>query len=176
MTSLVTDSIATPVSGVVVQGRKSSAPTSFLAQLATQVRSWVGSSSNPSHRKPSLPRSSQPAIVGVDDDSFPSKSRAYLPDDDLAAFSPSVAKLKWDLVTEQENDFYDDEEYDDYEDSYPRFVSKFDLKSSVTTTPTPQPCTIPTSSESSSSILDVLVEEFHPAFKSRGRQMVRCTS
>lgn len=169
MTSLVTDSVATPTSGLAEQA----IPGSFFSHLATHVRSWVAPSSHPKASQHAV----QPAIAGVDDTfHFASKSRAYLPDDELAHFAAPVAKFKWDLAVEHDIDFSDEEDEYEYDDESLSCSPKLQLNSSVDKTPMPHKYTYPTESESSSSILDILVEEFHPAFQARGRSMVRCTS
>jgi hypothetical protein len=157
MTSLLTDSVATPTSGILAER---AAPASFLSHLASQVRSWVASSSHPQQH--------QPTIVGVDV-SFPFalKSSAYLPDDDLAHFATPV---KVESASHQVNYMFDDDEDDDdeYDDdiSYHRAPAK-------DATPTPYSRA---DSESSSSILDALVDDFYPEIEFRGRPAVRCVS
>jgi len=153
MTSLLTDSVATPTSGILAERS-----ASFLSHLASQVRSWVAS--------PSHPRQHQPTIVGVDV-SFPfaSKSSAYLPDDDLAHMT---APFKGELASHQVTYMFDDDEDDEFDDdiSYHRAPTK-------DATPTPYSRA---ESESSSSILDALVDDFYPEVDFRGRPAVRCVS
>jgi hypothetical protein len=154
-TSLLTDSVATPTSGMLAER---AAPASFLSHLASQVRSWVVSSPHPNQP--------QPTIVGVDA-SFPfaTKSSAYLPDDDLAHFATC---LKVELASHQVDYVFDDDEDDEYDNdiSYHR-ISVND------TTPT---LYSRADSESSSSVLDALVDDFYPEVDFRGRPAVRCVS
>lgn len=153
--SLLTDSVATPTSGMLAER---AAPGSFLSHLASQVRSWVASSPHP--------KQPRPTIVGVAA-SFPfaSKSSAYLPDDDLAHFdTPCKVELASHQVDYISDEDEDDEYYDDV--SYHRVSVK-------DTTPTPYSRA---DSESSSSILDALVDDFCPEVEFRGRPAVRCVS
>lgn len=162
MTSLLSESVATPASA-----EHAAVPGSFFSHLATQVRSWVASSSHPK-------AAPQPAIAGVDDTFHFSKGSAYLSDDELVHFASPVAKFKWNSSPEQDLESSDEEdnEYDYGSSCSPRSR----LTSPAEKTPTPHQYAYPTDSESSSSILDILVEEFHPAFEYRGRSMVRCDS
>jgi len=128
-------------------------PSSFFSQIASHVRSWVATPP-------------QPTIVGVDQH-FASRSCLYLEEDDIV---DSMIKLDWNLASEKKpSSVRSGAEESDY---LP--VGRH------SPTPTPRPtmsysfsCT---SDTDSSSVLETLVEELHPAFKSRGRKAVRCVS
>jgi hypothetical protein len=129
-------------------------PSSFFSQIASHVRSWVATPP-------------QPAIVGVDQH-FASRSCLYLEEDDIV---DSMVKLDWNLANEKTPSSV---RSDAEEDNYPPMMSRH------SPTPTPRP-TISfsfssTSDTDSSSVLETLVEELHPAFKNRGRKAVRYVS
>ena len=128
-------------------------PSSFFSQIASHVRSWVATP----------PR---PAIAGVDRH-FASRSCLYLEEDDIV---DSMIKLDWNLGNEKKpSSIRLDAEENDY---LPM--------GRHSPTPTPRPtisCSLScTSDTDSSSVLETLVEELHPAFKSRGRKAVRYVS
>ena len=122
-------------------------PSSIFSRVASHVRSWVATPP-------------QPAIVGVDRH-FASKSCLYLEEDDIV---DSMIKFDWTLANEKKpSSVYsgvgDDERLPIHRHS---------------PTPTPRPtisCSFScTSDTDSSSVLETLVEELHPAFRSRGRK------
>lgn len=128
-------------------------PSSFFSQIASHVRSWVATPP-------------QPAIVGVDQH-FASRSCLYLEEDDIV---DSMIKLDWNLANEKNpSPIRSNVEEGDY----------LPL-GRHSPTPTPRPtisCSFScTSDTDSSSVLETLVEELHPAFKSRGRKAVRYVS
>ena len=128
-------------------------PSSFFSQIATHMRSWVATPP-------------QPAIAGVDRH-FASRSCLYLEEDDIV---DSMIKLDWNLANEKKST-----------SANPSAKENDRLKMNQhPPTPTPRPiisysfsCT---SDTDSSSVLETLVGELHPAFKSRGRKPVRYVS
>ena len=128
-------------------------PSSLFSQIASHVRSWVATP----------PR---PAIAGVDRH-FASRSCLYLEEDDIV---DSMIKLDWNLANEKKpSSIRSGVKENEYLPTHRH-----------SPTPTPRPkisysfsCT---SDTDSSSVLETLVEELHPAFKSRGRKVVRCVS
>lgn len=128
-------------------------PSSLFSQIASHVRLWVATP----------PR---PAIAGVDRH-IASRSCLHLEEDDVA---DSMVKFDWTLASEKKP-------------SPLRSNVKgngYVPKNQHSPTPTPRPavsCSFScTSDTDSSSVLETLVEELHPAFKSRGRKAVRCVS
>jgi len=119
-------------------------PSSIFSRVASHVRSWVATPP-------------QPAIVGIDRH-FASKSCLYLEEDDIV---DSMIKFDWTLANEKK----------------PSSVYSVDERLPIarhSPTPTPRPtiaCSFScTSDTDSSSVLETLVEELHPAFRSRGRK------
>lgn len=128
-------------------------PSSLFSQIASHVRSWVATPP-------------QPAIAGVDRH-MASRSCLYLEEDDIV---DSMVKLDWNLANEKRStSVRSSAEGNEY------------LRTNRhSPTPTPRPtvsCSFScTSDTDSSSVLETLVEEFHPAFKSRGRKAARYVS
>lgn len=127
--------------------------SSLFSQIASHVRSWVATP----------PR---PAIAGVDRH-LASRSCLYLEEDDIV---DSMVKLDWGLTNEKKSTAI---RSSGEENEYLR-------KNRHSPTPTPRPtvsCSFScTSDTDSSSVLETLVEELHPAFKGRGRKAVRYAS
>lgn len=128
-------------------------PSSIFSQIASHVRSWVVTPP-------------QPAIAGVDRH-FASRSCLYLEEDDIV---DSMIKLDLNMANEKKTT------------PVRSSVKKTDYPpmNQHLPTPTPRPtvsCSPScTSDTDSSSVLETLVEELHPAFKNRGRKAVRYVS
>jgi hypothetical protein len=128
-------------------------PSSIFSQIASHVRSWVATPP-------------QPAIAGVDRH-IASRSCLYLEEDEIV---DSMVKLDWNLANEKKSTSalsnVEENEYLPMNRHSP--------------TPTPRPtvsCSFScTSDTDSSSVLETLVEELHPAFKNRGRKVARYVS
>lgn len=127
--------------------------SSLFSQIASHVRSWVATPP-------------QPAIAGVDRH-FASRSCLYLEEDDIL---DSMIKLDLNLANEKKST------------PYRSSAEKNNRLSTNRHSPTPTPRQTVSSSFSctsdtdSSSVLETLVEELHPAFKNRGRKVVRYVS
>ena len=129
-------------------------PSSLFSQIASHVRSWVATPP-------------QPAIAGVDRH-IASRSCLYLEEDDIV---DSMVKLDWTLANEKKSR--------SARSSLEENVYRLPMnRHSPTSTPRPTvSCSFScTSDTDSSSVLETLVEELHPAFKSRGRKAVRYVS
>jgi hypothetical protein len=124
-------------------------PSSLFSQIASHVRSWVATPP-------------QPAIAGVDRN-FASKSCLYLEEDDIV---DSMIKLDLSLANEKKSSSAE--------------VNGYLPTNRHSPTPTPRPtisCSLSSTSDTdSSSVLETLVEELHPAFRNRGRKPVRYVS